>query len=81
MRKIKICIVIFSCIALYFMGMSIFADKSSSIGAVISLIGSVSLLIASFLSIVRIIIENRNKRGHRGRLETTEKVKQNVENR
>lgn len=62
MRKIKICIVIFSCIALYFIGMSICADKSSSIGVVISLIGSGGLLIASVLNIARIIIEKRNKK-------------------
>ena len=61
MGKIKIWIVTFYSIALFFIGMSIFADKTSTIGMLISIVGYGSLLFASVLSIIQTIAEKRNK--------------------
>ena len=61
MEKIEIWIVAFYSIALFFIGMSAFADKTSTIGILISIVGYGSLLVSSVLSIIRTIVEKRNK--------------------
>ena len=61
MGKIKIWIVTFYGIALFFIGMSVFADKTSTIGILISIVGYGSLLVSSVLSIIRTIVKKRNK--------------------
>ena len=61
MNKLSVLIVVLYALSLFFIGMSIFADKSTTIGAVISLIGYGSLLIASCLSLLKLILQKKQK--------------------
>ena len=64
MRRIKIAIVILSGISLFFIGMSVFADRTTTIGALITIIGFGSCLASSILSVIRTITENKEKSAH-----------------
>ena len=61
MNKLSVLIVVLYALSLFFIGMSIFADKSTTIGVVISLIGYGSLLIASCLSLLKLILQKKKK--------------------
>ena len=61
MYKLSVLIVVLYALSLFFIGMSIFADKSTTIGVVISLIGYGSLLIASCLSLLKLILQKKQK--------------------
>ena len=61
MNKLSVLIVVLYALSLFFIGMSIFADKSTTIGVVISLIGYGSLLIASCLSLLKLISQKKQK--------------------
>jgi|GEM_PF-6599620 hypothetical protein len=61
MNKLSVLIVVLYALSLFFIGMSIFADKSTTIGVVISLIGYGSLLIASCLSLLKLILQKKQK--------------------
>lgn len=60
MKKIDVTIVILSCLSLFFIGMSVFADKSTFVGITVTFIGYGSLFISSCLSFIKIILQ-RNK--------------------
>ena len=57
--KKKVWTIILYSIALFFIGMSIFADKEVMIGVLITLVGYGSLLLAAILSIIRAIKQNK----------------------
>lgn len=59
MKKNKVWTIILYSIALFFIGMSIFADKEAMIGVLITLVGYGSLLLAAILSIIRAIKQNK----------------------
>ena len=61
MNKLSVLILVLYALSLFFIGMSIFADKSTTIGVVISLIGYGSLLIASCLSLLKLILQKKQK--------------------
>ena len=61
MNKLSVLIVVLYALSLFFIGMSIFAEKSTTIGVVISLIGYGSLLIASCLSLLKLILQKKQK--------------------
>lgn len=46
-------------VSVFFLGMSIFADKATTSGMIISLIGYGSLLIASCISLITLILQKK----------------------
>ncbi len=61
MRKLKIAIVVLCGVALFFMGMSILADKTTTVGLLIPVIASSSLFFACVLFMIRAIMKNKNR--------------------
>ena len=61
MKKLNILMVVLYAISLFFMGMSIYADKTTNIGRIISLTGYGSLFIASCLSLFKLIMHRKSK--------------------
>ncbi len=48
-------------VSLFFIGMSIFTDKATTAGIIIALVGYGSLLIASCISLTKLILQKKSK--------------------
>ena len=61
MKMLNYIRVILYAVSLFFIGMSIFVDKATTTGVIISLIGYGSLLIASCISLVTLILQKKHR--------------------
>lgn len=61
MKMLNYIRVILYAVSLFFIGMSIFVDKATTTGIIISLIGYGSLLIASCISLVTLILQKKHR--------------------
>lgn len=61
MKMLNFLIVVFYAVSLFFIGMSVFEDKTTTAGIVISLVGYGSLLIASCISLIKLILQRKSK--------------------
>lgn len=61
MKMLNYIRVILYAVSPFFIGMSIFVDKATTTGIIISLIGYGSLLIASCISLVTLILQKKHR--------------------
>ena len=59
MNKLNVLLIVLYALSLFFIGMSIAVDKSTTIGIVISLIGYGSLFSASCISLLKLIFRKK----------------------
>lgn len=61
MKILNFLMVALYAVSIFFIGMSIFVDKTTTTGIVISLVGYGSLLIASCISLIKLILQKKSK--------------------
>ena len=61
MKKLNVILIILYEISLFFIGMSILADKTTTFGIIIHLIGYGALFIASCISLIKLFLQRKSK--------------------
>ena len=61
MKILNFLMVALYAVSIFFIGMSIFADKTTTTGIVISLVGYGSLFVASCISLIKLISQKKSK--------------------